>query len=78
MMFIIMLRVSRYNMASEKHNRIGQDHPKAKYTDHECALVLALRAAGLTYREIAKRMGMPLSTVGAICIGRLRRSDSGS
>ena len=52
--------------------RIGEDHPRAKYTDHEVAQVLELRAAGMTYRAIARLMEIPAPTVRAWCAGLCR------
>ncbi|TAN29576.1 MAG: hypothetical protein EPN31_06210 [Castellaniella sp.] len=51
---------------------IGEDHPKARYTNHEVDLVLALRDQGASYGEIARKMDMPKATVQAICNGRAR------
>ena len=52
--------------------RVGEDHPRAKYTNHEISLVLDLRAQGLAYREIAARLEMPWATVRDVCTGRIR------
>ena len=52
--------------------RIGEDAPGAKYTDDEVDRVLAMRADGMSYREIARIMDIPKSTVWAICRGLLR------
>lgn len=52
--------------------RIGEDAPSAKYTDEEVDRVLAMRAEGMSYREIARIMDIPKSTVWAICRGLLR------
>ena len=52
--------------------RIGEDHPKARYTDHEIGQVLRLRDDGLGYKRIAKVMDMPKGTVRNICKGFCR------
>lgn len=52
--------------------RVGEDHPRAKYTDGEIAMVHALRDAGWGYRAIAKKLEMPRSTVRNICRGTQR------
>lgn len=52
--------------------RIGEDHPNAKYTNHEIDLVLTLRDEGLSYSQIGNRMDMPKSTVRDICQGNRR------
>ena len=57
---------------NESGLRIGEDHPKARYTNHEIDLVLQLRDQGASYGEIAAKMDMPKSTVQDICNGRRR------
>ena len=52
--------------------RIGEDHGRAKYTDHEVTLALDLRAAGLSYRAIAAALEVPAPTVRAWCLGLCR------
>lgn len=52
--------------------RIGEDHPQARYTNHEIDLVLELRDEGRSYGYIACKMEMPKSTVRDICTGRRR------
>lgn len=52
--------------------RIGQDHPNARYTDGEVAMVLALRDEGKSYGQIARLAEMPKSTVRSICKGYRR------
>lgn len=57
---------------NESGLRIGEDHPKAQYTDHEIELVLQLRDQGTSYGKIAAKMDMPKSTVQDFCNGRRR------
>lgn len=57
---------------NERGLRIGEDHPNARYTDGEVAMVLGLRDEGLGYKRIAKAMDMPLRTVRDICNGARR------
>lgn len=52
--------------------RIGEDHPNARYTDAEVAMVLDLRDEGMGYKRIAKVMDMPVRTVRGICTGARR------
>lgn len=56
--------------------RIGESHHRAKLTDEDVALILALRAAGLSYGEIARKWDAGVcisrSTVRDICLGRIR------
>ena len=61
-----------YIKRNENNRRIGESHPRSKYTDHEVELILQLRDLGMTIRKIAKKMDVPFSTVGAICSGRSR------
>ncbi len=57
---------------NEGNLRIGEDHPRARYTNTEIDLVLKLRGQGDSYGEIARKMDMPKATVQAICNGRSR------
>lgn len=57
---------------NERGLRIGEDHPNARYTDGEVAMVLELRDEGWGYKRIAKALEMPKSTVRDICTGRRR------
>lgn len=50
----------------------GQDHHKAKLTDHEVDLVLELRSEGWLLREIADKMETPITTISDICKGLTR------
>lgn len=62
---------------NDEGRRIGQDHPRARYTDGEVAMVWALRDAGWGYRRIALKLDMPRSTVRAIVNGRMRCQSVG-
>lgn len=57
---------------NQRGQRIGQDHPKARYADREVELVRQLRDGGWGYKRIARTMEMPRSTVRDICSGRCR------
>lgn len=57
---------------NESGLRIGEDHPKARYTNHEVDLVLQLHDQGAGYGKIAAKMDMPKSTVQDFCNGRRR------
>ena len=57
---------------NESGLRIGEDHPNARYTNHEIELVLQLRDQGHGYGTIAKKMDMPKRTIRDICNGRIR------
>ena len=62
---------------NEGGRRIGQSHHRAKLTDGDVDLVLALREQGLSYSQIARKLdhvpgGVAKSTVRDICNGRTR------
>lgn len=51
----------------ENGNRVGEDHPKAKLTDHEVELIRELyEGGGLSMREIAEKFEVAKSTIVAI------------
>lgn len=52
--------------------RIGEDHPRCRYTDAEVCLVIRLRESGMSYGEIARKAEMPKSTVRDILKCRTR------
>ena len=52
----------------------GEKHPKAKLTDHEVRLMRELRSIGLTYRAIADKFEVHLSTARNIVNYATRRS----
>jgi DNA-binding CsgD family transcriptional regulator len=57
---------------NEQGLRVGQDHQRAKLTDREIELILALHAQGVTYRNIAHKFDINQHTVGKICRGERR------
>lgn len=57
---------------------IGQEHPRAKYTDREVELVLGLADQGWQSRRIAQAMEMPRRTVRDILAGRIRCQRAGA
>lgn len=57
---------------NENGLRIGESHPRAKYTDAEVEKVFMLADAGKRVTEIARTMEMPKSTVSLILSGRIR------
>ncbi len=52
---------------------IGEDHHRAKLTDHDVWLILELRDEGMTYATIAKKFETSKGTVHDICSGRRRQ-----
>jgi DNA-binding NarL/FixJ family response regulator len=43
---------------------VGQDHHRAKFTDHEVDLMIQLCAEGFTYKQVAEKFGCCYTTVG--------------
>ena len=52
--------------------RIGESHPRAKLTDADVELVHALVEDGLSYAQVAVKMGVSKSCVAHIASGRRR------
>lgn len=57
---------------SAKGVRIGEDSPRARYTNAEVDQVFMLRREGYSFSKVAEIMDMPKSTVWAICSGLMR------
>ena len=62
---------------NERNRKVGQSHWNARLTDADVALVLDLRAAGLSYAAISAKFDdfeprIAPSTVGDICRGKTR------
>jgi hypothetical protein len=51
---------------------IGQDHHRARLSDHDIWLIHDLRREGLTYQEIADKFEVSKALVADICKGRRR------
>lgn len=64
--------MSRIVGVNEAGSRIGEDHQNARYTDGEIRMVLALRAEGLSYAAIGRRVDIPKSSVRDYCKGYRR------
>lgn len=45
----------------------GENHPKAKLTDHEVELVRQLREDGYTYDQLSEIFETPPSTIRDMC-----------
>ncbi len=52
--------------------RRGEQHPKAKLTDHEVELVRKMRDDGLSFSQIADKMEIGKTTAQDICAYRTR------
>jgi hypothetical protein len=57
---------------NEKGARIGQEHPGAKLTDAEVAVLLDLRDEGFSYSWLAAKFEVSKSCARWICTGRNR------
>lgn len=61
---------------NRRGNRIGQQHHRAKLTDEDIELILALRGMGLSYAQIAQKfddkVSVSKSHVKNICRGLQR------
>jgi hypothetical protein len=57
---------------NEKGRRIGEDHPRARFTDHDVELLLRLREEGVSYQRIAEIMECSYDYVRSVCLGRRR------
>lgn len=53
--------------------RIGEGHPRAKYTESTVLGIIALASQGVTLKAIAKTLDMPYPTVRSIVSGRTRQ-----
>lgn len=62
-------RVVRVN---ERGLRIGEDHQRAKLTDHEVELLLRLHALGWTYADLGRKFEVSKSYARKLCIGAKR------
>ena len=51
---------------------VGEDHHRAKLTDHEVDLIIQLREEGMKLIEIAEKFEISKTEVCYICLGRRR------
>lgn len=56
----------------DKGARVGEDHGRARLTNHEVDLIRALHAAGMGYRKLAKKFEVSRTTVADIVKNRRR------
>ena len=57
---------------NERGYRIGEDHQRAKITNHEVDLILELNMAGFGYKRIAQKFDIGVRTVRDIIHGKRR------
>lgn len=62
----------RLVLVNDRGRPIGQDHARAKLTNHEVDLMRDLREGGMEYRELAAKFEVSLSTAHNICSGKRR------
>lgn len=67
MVAIIKRRKRMLVAVNEKGMRIGQDHPRAKLTDHEVDLIRDLFDGGMSVSEISRKFEIPKSYAWDIC-----------
>ena len=65
-----MIRFVRRN---EKGHRIGEDHHRSKFTDHEIELIRQLDADGMKRSDIAKKMDVSKGHISKILRYQQRR-----
>lgn len=68
-----MQKITRKVVAvNYKGRRIGEGHPRTRWSEHLVNLVLGLREEGLGYDTISAKLDIPKSTVRNFCTGRCR------
>ena len=64
--------MARHLATNDAGNVVGEDHHRAKLTDHEVWLVRELREEGMTYPDIAAKFDISKGEAHDICSGRRR------
>ncbi len=70
---LVMQKLVEFN---EGGRRIGQEHPGAKLTDAEVAVMLDLRDEGYSYAWLAAKFDVSKSCARWICTGRNRNQSA--
>lgn len=52
---------------NERGLRIGEDHPRARLTNHDVDLMREMHGQGMGYRRLAKMFGCSRTCVAVIC-----------
>ena len=60
---------------NEAGRRIGEGHPRARYSDSTVEQILRANEAGVSSQSISLVLGMPASTVRSIVNGQARRQE---
>lgn len=66
---------TREVQVNEQGRRIGETHPRAKFTDHEIDLIRELAEEGMTYREICAKFEIPQTEGGREYVGKIVRCE---
>jgi hypothetical protein len=69
---VSMRKTARSVQTNDSGHVVGQDHHRAKLTDHDIWLIHELRAAGVKRADIADKMEVSVYTVIEILSGRRR------
>ncbi len=57
---------------NESGRRVGEGHPRSKYSDDTVAVIKRLISEGIKRSSVAELLGVPYSTVRAIANGSRR------
>ena len=60
---------------NDEGRRIGEGHPRARYSDDTVEQILRANEAGVTSQSISLVLGIPASTVRSIVNGQARRQE---
>lgn len=71
----VLVKNHRLTATNDGGHVIGEDHHRAKLSDHDCWLMCELRSEGLHYAEIARKFECSISQAFYICNG-LRRAHT--
>lgn len=70
---ILQVRARRTTTGvNDRGHVVGEDHHRAKLSDHDCWLICELKCEGLSYRQIAAKFEVSRETIADIVKGRRR------
>lgn len=61
------------NDVNENGRRIGEGHPRARYSDSLADMVFSLKEAKVSSETVSKLLDLPASTVRSMANGQARR-----
>lgn len=67
-----MCKTSKIVAVNGEGNRIGESHPRVKFSDHDLALLLRLHDEGWGSRRLSAKFDIPRRTVRDYLQGRTR------